>query len=286
MYNLRYHQRMEIKLFKPQNPRLQQYIECFYTLTRKENDEPFSYFTFPNNFTIHTIDTNSATIIEKNNITATANSPLNGLDSFLAPHTNQPLLNKYERGVVNEITIYFKPLGINAFLEKPLSFYYETQAPFIPFSDYQAKMIEILLVKNDEVKIAQLEKYWLSKLIGFEHPFLHSVVEEMINPDNAASISVLADKYSISRVTLNRQFALHICKTPSEFKRVSRFRKAMEYYGFENSDKNLTSLTYQARYFDQSHMIKDFSAFTNYSPKHFFSKLSSLKDGQINWLFL
>jgi AraC-like DNA-binding protein len=277
---------MEIKLFKPQNPELQKHIECFYKLTRTENDEPFSYLTFPNNFTIHTIDSNSATIIEKNNITASANAPLNGLDSFLAPHTNQPLLNSYERGNSNEITIYFKPLGINVFLENPLSFYYKTQYPFIPFSDYQAKMIEILSVKDDETKIAQLENYWLSNLIGFEHPFLHSVVEELMNQDNSASVSELADKCGISRVTLNRQFALHIGKTPSEFKRVSRFRKAMEYYGFNNNEKNLTSLTYQAQYFDQSHMIKDFSGFTNHSPKNFFSKLSTLKDGQINWLFL
>ncbi len=277
---------MEIKVYKPRNLRLQQFIECFYTLTRTENDEPFSYLTFPNNFTIHTIDANSATIIEKNNITATANAPLNGLDSFLAPHTNQPLLNSYERGIANEITFYFKPLGINAFLENSLRFYYKMQSSFIPFADYQSKMIEILSVKNDEDKIAQLENYWLSKLIGFEHPFLHSVIEQLANQDNSASISELADKFGISRVTLNRQFLLHISKTPSEFKKVNRFRKAMEYYGFENNNKNLTSLTYQAQYFDQSHMIKDFSAFTNYSPKHFFSKLSSLKDGQINWLFL
>jgi AraC-like DNA-binding protein len=277
---------MEIRVYKPQNQQLQQYIECFYTLTRTEKDEPFSYLTFPNNFTIHTIDSNSATIIKENNITATANVPVNGLDSFLAPHTNQPLLNSYERGNSNEITIYFKPLGINAFLENTLGFYYKTQYPFIPFLDYQAKMIEILSVKDDEIKIAQLENYWLSKLIGFEHSFLHSIVGELMDQDNSTSITALADKYGISRVTLNRQFALHIGKTPSEFKRVNRFRKAMEYYGFNNNEKNLTSLTYQAQYFDQSHMIKDFSGFTNYSPKNFFSKLSSLKDGQINWLFL
>jgi AraC-like DNA-binding protein len=277
---------MEIRVYKPRNQQLQQYIECFYTLTRTEDDKPFSYLTFPNNFTIHTIDANSATIIKENNITATANVPLNGLDSFLAPHTNQPLLNSYERGIVNEITIYFKPLGINAFLENTLGFYYKTQYPFIPFLDYQSKMIEILSLNDDETKIAQLENYWLSKLIGFEHPFLHSIIGELMDQDNSASISALANKYRISRVTLNRQFALHIGKTPSEFKRVNRFRKAMKYYGFNANDKNLTSLTYQAQYFDQSHMIKDFSGFTNYSPKNFFSKLSSLKDGQINWLFL
>jgi AraC-like DNA-binding protein len=277
---------MEIKLFKPRNLRLQQYIECFYTLTRTEEDEPFSYLTFPNNFTIHTIDSNSATIIEKNNITATANVPLNGLDSFLAPHANQPLLNSYERGKSNEITIYFKPLGINAFLENPLSFYYQSQNFFTPFSDYQTRMIEILVATDDDVKIGKLENYWLSKLKTFEHPFLYKFIAELADEDNSLSILELAKQSKISRTTLNKQFNLHICKTPSEFRKVNRFRNALKHFRLEYDKKNLTSLTYQAKYFDQSHMIKDFNALTNYSPKTFFAKLSSLRNGQINWLFI
>ena len=277
---------MEIKLFKPQNLQLREHIECFYTLTRTENDEPVSYLTFPNNFTIHTIDAKSATIIEKNSITATANAPLTGLDSFLAPHTNQPLLNRYERGPANEITVYFKPLGINAFLEKPLNVYYQTQSPFIPFSDFQSKMIEILSVKDDEVKIAELENYWLSKLKSFNHPLLRLLIDELTDENNSIPILELAKKYGISRTTLNKQFALHLGKTPSEFRKVQRFRKAMQNYREKHSKNKLTFITYESRYFDQSHMVKDFSALTNYSPKNFFAKLSSLNDGEINWLFL
>ncbi len=278
---------MEIKLFKPQNLKLPKYIECFYTLKRTQDDEPFSYLTFPNNFTIHTIDANSATIIEKNSITATANAPLTGLDSFLAPHTNQPLLNIYERGNSNEITIYFKPLGINAFLENTLNNYYKPKnQPFNPFADYRLRMIEILSIKDDDDKIDELENYWLSKLKTFEHPFLHKIIGELADENNSFSILDLAKKHKISRTTLNKQFNLHICKTPSEFRKVNRFRNALKHFRLDSAENNLTSLTYQAHYFDQSHMIKDFSAFTNYSPKKFFSKLSSLKDGQINWLFL
>ncbi len=278
---------MEIRVYKPQNLRLQKYIKCFYTLTRTENDEPLSYLTFPNNFTIHTIDSNSATIIEKNNITATANVPLNGLDSFLAPHTNQPLLNSYERGIANEITIYFKPLGINAFLKNTLNYYYKLEnQPFNPFSDYRLKMIEILSTTDDDDKISKLENYWLSKLKTFEHPFLHKIINELADEDNSLSILDLAKQYKISRTTFNKQFNLHLCKTPSEFRKVSRFRNALKHFRLDSAENNLTSLTYQAKYFDQSHMIKDFNILTNYSPKTFFSKLSSIHEGQINWLFL
>jgi AraC-like DNA-binding protein len=278
---------MEIKLFKPKSHLLHKYIQCFYILTRKAEENPISYFTFPTNFTIHSIDSKAATILNKNSITATAHPPENGLDSFLAPHAYQPLLNRYESGEANEITIYFKPLGINAFLEDPLSFYYDNrQMQFIPFADYRPKMIEILSIKENESKIQELEEYWLSKLKGFEHPFLHGVVNELMEGDNAPSIGGLAEKYEVSRVTLNRHFALHLCKTPSEFRKVVRFRKSLESYGFGSDAKNLTSITHQSAYFDQSHMIKDFNAFTNHSPKKFFSKLSSIKNGQINWLFL
>jgi len=47
---------MEVKSFTPLNPLLRDYIECFYTLTRRpEEKDNVSNFALPNVFTILSI---------------------------------------------------------------------------------------------------------------------------------------------------------------------------------------------------------------------------------------
>lgn len=190
-------------------------------------------------------------------------------------------------GMTDEIVIYFKPLGINAFLEKDFKHYAPKYfSEFSPFDDYQAAITEIFSLDGDERRIRALEHYWLSKYTGFEHPFLHRVVSEIIGGGGASSISEIAQRIGISRPTLNKHFDRHLCTTPSQFKKIVRFRNAMKQHRQKIGTENLTDISSGADYFDQSHMVKDFKKLTTYSPKTFFSRISTLEDGQINWLFL
>ena len=144
-----------------------------------------------------------------------------------------------------------------------------------------------MLIKDNEKKIAEMEAYWISKLKGVSHPFLYQAINDMLLPnDREMTIAEIARKSGISQKTLIKHFEQHIGKTPSDFRKIVRFRNALKQKSLENKEGNLTDITYISRYFDQSHMIKDFKALTGYSPKAFFKKLSSIYDGKINWIFL
>src|SRR5262249_2654653 len=151
----------------------------------------------------------------------------------------------------------FKPLGVNAFLEKELVFYGQNRPEaFAPFPDYPAYLLEILSIKNIDDKIRAAESYWLSKLTGFEHPFLHRVIEEMQSEDTERkTISDIALRNNISRITLYKEFERPLCTVPAQFKKVVRFRKAMKKYAADSTAINLTNISYLVDYFDQSHMI-------------------------------
>jgi len=276
---------MKVKLYKPQNPRLQKYIECFYTLRRFAADESVTYLAFPSIFSMVCLNAQERIEQSGENLIFT-HCPQNRLQTHIICDFRSAGWIRYE-GAADEIVIYFKPLGLNAFLEKNLTSYVPSIfAEFAPFGDYQTIMTEIFALDGDEPRLRALENYWLSKYKGFEHPFLHRVIEEMVNDGGAASISETALKNRISRPTLNKHFDLHIGTTPSQFKKVVRFRNAMKRHRQKISQENLADISSGADYFDQSHMIKDFRALTKHSPKNFFSKISSLEDGQINWLFL
>lgn len=131
-----------------------------------------------------------------------------------------------------------------------------------------------------------IENYWLSKLVGFKHSFLIDVVTKLNDIENDYSIADLANKYGTSRQNLTKHFEANLCKSPSDFKKVKRFREALKNNISKKSKGNLTALSYDLLFYDQSHLIKDFKSLTGLTPKKFFKIISSQEDGEINWLFL
>lgn len=277
---------MKIKVYSPSNPLLKKYIECIYLLTRTFEEEPARYITFPSIFTIVSISEKSKAITKGNQLIIGQYDD-NDMETNLVSNFNKQVYVQYE-GKINEITIYFKPLAINAFLEQDLNHYNSSNfSEFLPFEDYRETMIDILSLQNDAEKIEAVERYWLSKLRGFQHNFLETVLSEMMCYENdAVTITELCEKNAISRTTLNKHFDRHICKTPSQFKKILRFRNAVNKYASDKSKNNLTDIAYSVDYFDQSHMTREFKSVTGLSPKVFFEKTTALEKKQIHWLFL
>ena len=279
-------QPMKIKVSSPTNPLLKKYIESIYILTHTSEEKPVKYITFPSIFTIVSSSEKSRAMTKDNQLTIRECDD-NEVETNLVSDFNKPVYVQYE-GKINEITIYFKPLAINAFLEQDLSHYNSSSfSEFSPFENYRKVMIDILSLQNDTEKIEAVERYWLSKLRGFQHNFLETVLSEMMGDDNdALTITELCKKNHISRTTLNKHFDRHICKTPSQFKKILIFRNAVNKYASNTTRNNLTDIAYGVDYFDQSHMIREFKSVTGFSPKVFFEKTTALEKKQIHWLFL
>lgn len=257
-------------------------MEGYYFLTQEEGDDSVEYLTFPNNYSIISVFENIELMYSENQVTLHEKKG-NPFKSDLICHYKKPIKLWY-KGNINEITFYFKPLGLNAFLEKSLCHYTnDFFASFIPFDDYQLTMTSILNEIDIEKRRTQIEEYWLSKLVGFQHPFLHQV---LIDIQHDYSVSELAEKFTISRQNLSKHFETHLCKSPSDFKKIQRFREALKSHMKRNSKDNLTSLSYDLLFYDQSHLIKDFKSLTGLTPKKFFNNISPQEGGQINWLFV
>jgi AraC-like DNA-binding protein len=276
---------LNIKFYKPKSEILQHYIEGYYFLTNKKSDAIVEYFTFPNNFSIISIIENAEIIYSENRGIIKEKQGI-AFSSDLICHYKKPIKLSYE-GNINEITFYFKPLGLNAFLEKSLCHYInDFFSNFIPFNDYTEIFSGILNETDVEKKIDQIENYWLSKLKEFQHPFLNQVIEDLKDNKKEYSISDLANKYNTSRQNLTKHFEANLCKSPSDFKKIQRFRNTLKNNITKTSKDNLTTLSYDSLFYDQSHLIKDFKSLTGLTPKKFFKTISSKEDGKINWLFV
>jgi len=254
-------------------------------LTNTKSESSIEYFTFPNNYSILSVIENADILYSENAAIIKENQGQSILSDLIC-HYQKPIKLRYE-GNINELTFYFKPLGLNAFIDKSLcQFSNKFFAPFEPFDDYLETFREILREVDTEIKIELIENYWLSKLKGFQHPFLVDVVNDLKDLENDYSITDLAKKYNTSRQNLTKHFESNLCKSPSDFKKIQRFREALKSQMNKKNNDNLTSLSYDLLFYDQSHLIKDFKSLTGLTPKKFFNKISKQENGEINWLFV
>jgi AraC-like DNA-binding protein len=276
---------MELLFFKPQSKLLGQYIEYFYILRKPEQSDNLCYYTFPQVNAIVSINQNPKFIFGENKLTVARNRRLPILSTLICSY-NKPI-EVVIPGYINEITISFKPLGLNAFLDQNLDTYTSNSfSYFDPYPDFKVEMTKIIALNNAEDKIKRLENYLLSKHLGFSHPFLHDVMNDMLHSNRSYTVKEIANKYKISRKTLYKHFEMHVGKNPTEMRKVIRFRQVIqEQIKFKKKNK-FCDITYKLDFFDQSHLIKDFKSITGFTPKEFFNKMSPMNDGCVNWLFL
>jgi AraC-like DNA-binding protein len=273
---------MKITTYKPSSKELQKYIECFYILTQSKNDEKVSYLTFPTLFSVVAAVINAKNIISDQKVTIKF-SKGTPLDTSLVCRFNKPILVEYE-GEIKEVCIYFKPLGLNAFLENALDSYSSSFVDeFIPFPDYEMAMQNILQMEDQSDSALEIEQYWLNKLLGFKHPFLHQALDA-IHKEPDMTTHDLAKSLGVSQKTFIGQFKKHLCKTPTEYKKILRFRKAITEKQNSFEGNRLTDLAYISNFFDQSHMVASFKSLTGFAPKSFFQNLST-SNTNINWIF-
>ena len=276
---------MEIKYYKPKNEILQNYIEGYYFLNNSQRSAPISYFTFPNNYSIVSI-MKDATVEYAENSGVIKECKGSELTSDLICHYKKPIKISYQ-GTIDELTFYFKPLGLNAFLNQPLSHYTNSFfSDFVPFNDYKDYFNLVLNETNIENRIQLIENYWLSKLIGFKHLFLNEVIFDLKDIENDYSIAELAKRYCVSRQNLTKHFEANLCKSPAEFKKIQRFRTTLKNNFTSTNKANGATMCFDMLFYDQSHFIKDFKSLTGLTPKKFFEAISKKEGAEINWLFI
>jgi hypothetical protein len=167
---------MKVKLYKPQNALLKQFIDCFYTLQRRPEDESVTYFAFPSIFSMVCLNADADVEVSQESMTL-KHCLQTKLETRLICNFARPCRIRYE-GAANEIVIYFKPLVLNEFLEKYLKNYMGSSfIKFDPFDDYRSDLKIIFSINDEKAMILALESYWLYKHKVFDHPFLHRVVD-------------------------------------------------------------------------------------------------------------
>lgn len=267
-----------IKTIIPSSQLLAKYIECFY-IYEGEHATTLNYMAFPHvntglSFFRDVSVTRSHSRIE------ISESKHQGVHVEILGKYTFPLWIAYT-GKVQEISIIFKPIGINRFIRND----YFSIAPV--FSQLFTNSIwnefaVSLFSGQDDIKL--LESFLLSQLTEkLEFNLMEEALAIVENQQDESTVSIIANKLGYNLKTFQRHFKKHMGCSPVEYRRICRFRYALRNKLNGTEFKNLTEITYEGGYADQSHFIKEFRKLTHHNPKEFFNLVSQVDGDKIIW---
>ena len=216
-------------------------------------------------------------------------------DGLSRTHTYAPdqdyltlLVGKFDRsreivmqGPLNKLSIVFHPLGLNHFVNVPLSLLVADHFSFFThFGETFEELLPKLFTSSSLTEKRDiLDGFFLQQFRSFEEGRLKRAVNQILESDESVKVSQLSDLLGLSRKTLLRLFQKHLGYTVESYISVVKFRKALIAYQQKKTKPLLTEIAYEGNYYDQAHFIHDFKAKTGLNPKQLYSQLQTLEEG-------
>jgi AraC-like DNA-binding protein len=242
----------------------------------------FSYLAFPH--TVSAISFFKGVDIARNDfqIKVDAATGADNKVDILGRFT-RPVLLHYE-GNFEEITIIFKPLGVNRFIKDDLLSVAPSYSQLYHNEEW-LKFSELLFSVSNPIE--ELEKFLLSCF--YDRLALKKIETALAcfeNPATDFSVPDVAALLCMNLKSFQRLFTKHMSCSPSDYKRIARFRNSMHSKLYSTEMKSLTSICYENNYSDQSYFIKEFKKLTSQNPKKFFKAVQVLDQDKLIWELL
>jgi AraC-like DNA-binding protein len=265
----------------PKDTSLQRYVDFFYFF-RPGKSERWNHIAFPHVNTGLSFFRNVLIERNDNRISIREMGGSKPCIEILGKYTN-PVFVSCE-GLIDEVAIVFKPLGVNRFIRED----FIKAAPDCsqPYSNGRwLKAAEDLFYSDNRIEF--LEKFLIS-VLSENKQFIKMEQSLYMLDTNEFDYSVadVAKNLNINLKTFQRNFKKMMACSPSDYKRIARFRNALRSKFQSGEIKSLTNITYEQNYTDQSYFIREFRKLTNQNPKLFFKDVSLIDGDKIIWEIL
>ncbi len=264
----------------PKSDNLKKHIKNFCIL--KEFEGEINYFAYPQSGTSLAFYSNACIVKEDSFIEITKTEKDSPLILLLGKY-KLPLQIRY-KSYSPEISINFTPTGLNYFFQKNTSEIASNTAQFIDDNKWFKAGQQIFDHNSNTDKIDYLERFLLEILVEKDLSNVEKCVSDMnTNPTN--SISTIAGNMNVSPKTIHRWFVNYIGCSPMDYKKIVRFRKAID-TKFDDSFQNLGQISFDSNFYDSPHFTREFKKLTQMNPRDFFSDIDYVADKNIPYKFL
>lgn len=272
-----------VRSFKPKSRFLSKYITGF-SVFEKDCDLNINFTTFPHIGPGLALFKNTGIKIEKEHMNIYPDDQVSCNSVVLGKYTS-PVVITYN-GYVDEISVNFTPLGINYFFHDD----YRTLAPenFQPLAE-QAWIDfapALFSVEDTEERLKIFEDFLSAQFRNRNLDLLQQAVDLLMDRETDYRVSEVSDTTGINEKTLRRHFNRYIGCSPVLFKRIVRFRQAIEKKRTDDTMASLTRLSQEGLFYDSSHFAMEYKKFTGKNPRSFFKEVSFLGNSRYPYIFL
>lgn len=118
-------------------------------------------------------------------------------------------------------------------------------------------------------RITLLEHFFMRKLLTVKRKddkiaLVGSIVHDLKTHGAEGRITELAGKYRFTTRYIHKLFLQYTGVAPKHYAKLGRFQRSLALV--QQGELSLTSIAYECGYFDQSHFIREFKAFTGIAP--------------------
>ena len=130
---------------------------------------------------------------------------------------------------------------------------------------------QMMLAGSNDERVRIISNFLEERLSKFNRrdPAVFYAINSIIRSGGSTRIKSLAEGCFLSRRQFERRFKHYAGFSPKTYARIIRFQEAANKYGEQK--QSLSEIALDCGYYDQSHFIHDFKAFSGYNPKAYFS---------------
>lgn len=197
---------------------------------------------------------------------------------FLVGQMSGPILIS-PNGAVQMLGIRFHPGGTAPFLCVPMNELTDRIAELGSLSSELER--ELLLVSEDLSSLSErtlaIESVLIARLLrGSFHSSAIKLAARIVESAGCVSVDQLATAAGISSRQLERRFLREIGIGPKLLGRILRFQQVFR--AVERVDSAWASIAVECGYYDQAHLIRDFSQFAGQTPAVLLAERSALTE--------
>lgn len=179
-------------------------------------------------------------------------------------------------GNIDMIAIIFHPLGLNPFIQCPMSELKNRYVDVEDLEDIELNHLKssISSERNVQTCIQFIELFFMKRLIDidYNHKRVQNSISQIINQPQI-EVNTLAESACLGYRQFKRIFTNHVGMSPKEYYKVIRFQRVL-YLLQNNPIMEIADLTYSCGFYDPSHLVKDFREFSGCSPTQYLSSRS------------
>ncbi len=173
------------------------------------------------------------------------------------------------------VSVRFYPWGAYHFFDRPVhSFLDDTVSTAMLWPEHYDDLMEKLRAATGGEGFASVVQGFLLDRLDEHYKDdvpLDEAVKLIRSAGGQLAVEEVGERVGLSRKQLERKFVASVGTTPKTFARISRFLNICHHLD-RYRESTLTRLAHECGYFDQAHFIREFSAFTGFTPKAFFDK--------------